>query len=49
MSENDRYSYDVVVVGASTRPPLASRLLGSVPRELVQQSPCPVLVLPAPR
>ena len=40
---------DVVVVGASTRPPLATRLLGSVPRELVQQSPCPVLVLPAPR
>ena len=39
---------DVVVVGASDRPPLASRLLGSVPRDLVQRAPCPVLVLPVP-
>ena len=39
---------DVVVVGASGRPALASRLLGSVPRDLVQRSPCPVLVLPTP-
>ncbi len=39
---------DVVVVGASSRPALTSRLLGSVPRALVQRAPCPVLVLPAP-
>ena len=39
---------DVVVVGASSRPSLASRLLGSVPRDLVQRAPCPVLVLPTP-
>jgi nucleotide-binding universal stress UspA family protein len=39
---------DVVVVGASGRPALATRLLGSVPLSLVARSPRPVLVVPAP-
>ncbi len=39
---------DLVVVGTSTRPAVARRLLGSVPRALVEQSPRPVLVVPRP-
>jgi len=39
---------DLIVVGASTRPPLASRLLGSVPLALIAASPLPVLVVPNP-
>ena len=40
---------DVVVVGSSGRPALATRLLGSVPLALVARSPVPVLVVTPPR
>ena len=40
---------DVIVVGASGRPALATRLLGSVPLALVARSPVPVLVVTPPR
>jgi nucleotide-binding universal stress UspA family protein len=39
---------DLVVVGGSTRPALAARLLGSVPLSLVQQSPRPVMIVTRP-
>jgi nucleotide-binding universal stress UspA family protein len=39
---------DLVVVGASPRPPLATRLLGSVPLELLARATRPLLVIPAP-
>jgi len=44
----DAQDADLVVVGASTRPPLASRLLGSVPLALIAASSRPVLVVPNP-
>ena len=40
---------DVIVVGASSRGPVAARLLGSVPLELVQRSRRPVLVITPPQ
>jgi nucleotide-binding universal stress UspA family protein len=39
---------DVIVCGASPRGPVASRVLGSVPLELVQRSRRPVLVITPP-
>lgn len=39
---------DLVVVGASSRGPVASRLLGSVPMQLVARSRRPVLVITPP-
>ena len=39
---------DVIVCGASSRGPVASRVLGSVPLELVQRSRRPVLVVTPP-
>ena len=39
---------DLIVVGASTRGPVARRVLGDVPLELVQRSRRPVLVVSAP-
>jgi len=39
---------DLVVVGGSARPPLATRLLGSVPLELLARATRPLLVIPAP-
>jgi len=39
---------DVIVCGASSRGPVASRLLGSVPLELVQRSRRPVFVITPP-
>ena len=39
---------DVIVVGASTRPALAERLLGSVPLQLIEKSTRPVLVITPP-
>ena len=39
---------DVVVVGASTRPAVATRLLGSTPLAVVARSPRPVLVVTRP-
>ena len=40
---------DMIVSGASTRGPVASRLLGNVPLELVQKARRPVLVISPPR
>jgi nucleotide-binding universal stress UspA family protein len=39
---------DLIVVGASTRPPLAARLLGSVPVALMEKSPRPVMIITNP-
>jgi nucleotide-binding universal stress UspA family protein len=39
---------DLILVGASTRGPVARRVLGDVPLELVQRSRRPVLVVSAP-
>jgi nucleotide-binding universal stress UspA family protein len=39
---------DLVIVGPSTRGPIATRLLGSVPLGLIQQSRHPVLVVTKP-
>jgi nucleotide-binding universal stress UspA family protein len=40
---------DVIVCGASGRGPVATRVLGSVPMELVQRSRRPVLIITPPR
>jgi len=39
---------DVIVVGASSRPAVAARLLGNVPHALLARSTRPVLVIPHP-
>jgi len=39
---------DVIVVGASTRPAVTERLLGSVPLQLIEKSARPVLVVTQP-
>jgi nucleotide-binding universal stress UspA family protein len=39
---------DLVVVGSSTRPTVAERLLGSVPLALIKKSPRPVVVITHP-
>ena len=45
----DQQAADIIVVGASDRPALATRLLGSVPQALVARSSRPVLVVTPPR
>jgi nucleotide-binding universal stress UspA family protein len=45
----EEQSADIIVVGASDRPALATRLLGSVPLAIVAGSPRPVLVITRPR
>ena len=44
----DQQQADVLVVGASTRPAVAERLLGSVPLQLIEKSSRPVLVITHP-
>jgi nucleotide-binding universal stress UspA family protein len=44
----DQQQADVLVVGASSRPAVAERLLGSVPLQLIQRSSRPVLVIAHP-
>jgi nucleotide-binding universal stress UspA family protein len=39
---------DLIVVGGSTRPALAARLLGSVPIALMEKSPRPVMIITNP-
>jgi len=39
---------DLIVVGATTRGPVARRVLGNVPLALVERSRRPVLVVSAP-
>ena len=48
MAFAEQENADIIVVGASTRGRLASRLLGSVPLSLVQRSRRPVLVVTEP-
>ena len=44
----DTQQADLIVVGSSTRPTVAERLLGSVPLALIKKSPRPVLVVTHP-
>ncbi|MEV7624453.1 universal stress protein [Actinoplanes sp. NPDC089786] len=44
----DRHNADLIVVGATTRPAVAERLLGSVPLDLVKRSSRPVVVVTHP-
>lgn len=44
----DAQSADLIVVGSSTRPAVAERLLGSVPLDLIKKSSRPVLVITHP-
>jgi nucleotide-binding universal stress UspA family protein len=44
----DQQQADLIVVGSSTRPAVAERLLGSVPLDLVKKSSRPVLVVTHP-
>ncbi|MEU7901707.1 universal stress protein [Actinoplanes sp. NPDC049118] len=48
MAFADEQVADLIVVGASTRPAVAERLLGSVPLELVKKSTRPVMVVTHP-
>jgi len=43
-----QHNADLIVVGSSTRPKVAERLLGSVPLDLIKQSAKPVLVITHP-
>lgn len=45
----DRHNADLIVVGATTKPAVAERLLGSVPLSLVKRSTRPVVVITNPR
>jgi nucleotide-binding universal stress UspA family protein len=45
----EEHDADVILVGASTLGPVARRILGDVPIELVQRSRRPVLVVSPPR
>jgi nucleotide-binding universal stress UspA family protein len=44
----DQQKADLIVVGATTRPAVAERLLGSVPLDLVKKSTRPVVVITHP-
>jgi nucleotide-binding universal stress UspA family protein len=44
----DMQKADLIVVGSSTRPAVAERLLGSVPLDLIKKSSRPVLVITHP-
>ncbi len=44
----DQQQADLIVVGSSTRPAVAERLLGSVPLSLIKKSSRPVLVVTHP-
>ena len=45
----DEQQADLIVVGSSTRPAVAERLLGSVPLDLIKKSARPVVVVTHPR
>ncbi|MFI5494140.1 universal stress protein [Actinoplanes sp. NPDC051859] len=45
----DEQEADLIVVGSSTRPKVAERLLGSVPLDLIKRSPRPVVVVTHPQ
>ncbi|BCJ49073.1 hypothetical protein Asp14428_05480 [Actinoplanes sp. NBRC 14428] len=44
----DDHGADLIVVGSSTRPRVAERLLGSLPLDLIKRSPRPVVVVTHP-
>lgn len=44
----DRREADLIVIGATSRPTVAERLLGSVPLDLVKRSSRPVVVITHP-
>jgi nucleotide-binding universal stress UspA family protein len=44
----DQQNADLIVVGSSSRPAVAERLLGSVPLDLIKKSSRPVLVVTHP-
>jgi nucleotide-binding universal stress UspA family protein len=44
----DEVQADLIVVGSSTRPAVAQRLLGSVPLDLIRRSARPVVVITHP-
>jgi nucleotide-binding universal stress UspA family protein len=44
----DQQKADLIVVGSSSRPAMAERLLGSVPIDLIKKSSRPVLVITHP-
>jgi nucleotide-binding universal stress UspA family protein len=44
----EREQADIIVVGSSSKPAVAARLLGSVPLDLVRKSPRPVLMVTHP-
>jgi nucleotide-binding universal stress UspA family protein len=44
----DEQQADLIVVGSSTRPKVAERLLGSVPLDLIKKSSRPVVVITHP-
>jgi nucleotide-binding universal stress UspA family protein len=44
----DQHQADLIVVGSSSRPAVAERLLGSVPLDLIKRSTRPVLVVTHP-
>ncbi|MGI5213482.1 universal stress protein [Plantactinospora sp. CA-290183] len=45
----DEQQASLIVVGSSTRPAVAERLLGSLPLALIEKSPRPVLVVTHPQ
>jgi nucleotide-binding universal stress UspA family protein len=45
----DQQNADLIVVGSSSRPAVAERLLGSVPLDLIKKSSRPVLVVTHPQ
>ncbi len=45
----DQQQADVIVVGASSRPTVAARLLGNVPHAMLARAARPVLVIPHPQ
>jgi nucleotide-binding universal stress UspA family protein len=45
----DQQNADLIMVGSSSRPAVAERLLGSVPLDLIKQSRRPVTVVTHPR
>ena len=45
----DQQKADLIVVGSSSRPAVAERLLGSVPLDLIKRSSRPVLVVTHPQ
>lgn len=48
VKEAERLEADLILVGSHRRGSLRKSLLGSVSEGILQQAPCPVLIVPAP-